>query len=421
MWHFNKFMDHANGYERSAIATFGVLGIVLLLLSGFLITLWLSQLHLLSQIYALGSWYGGVLALFTLNLGIWSLLFVGRKLLPMHSLKNWKAQPLVSSGIDEMPTMPIYTDKELANSRDLSGEFPAEAFPYLHLAVKNPSHVQAKKALRADGVSHTGIVRMHRPNEDSYLHLTATRHSPRGPQAAGLFLVADGMGGHSCGQYASSMVVEAIRAAMDADLKNPQVSSEDLKNKLVQAVQDANMQLFHENKSAGILCGTTLTGVVLIEQPDIFDQRYSTYVAHVVNVGDSRTYWHSVDDGFSRITRDHSVVEEMIAHGILAPEDRYTHRDRNKIYRCIGDTLNVDVDVFTITLQTSDRLLLCSDGLWEMVHDDDLASFLALPNIEPSVITSHLLQAALNRGGKDNVTALVVMLAGERDASVAWR
>jgi serine/threonine protein phosphatase PrpC len=419
MWHFNKFMDHVNGYERSAIATFGVLG-TLLLISSFLTTLWLSQLQLLSQIYTLGSLYGGVLALFTLNLGILSLLFaVGRKLLPTLSSK--KGKPRISSEIDKTPIIPISTDKELANSHVLSCEFPVESFSYRHLAVKKPSHVQAKEGLRVDGVSHTGIVRMNRPNEDAYLHVTTVRHSSRGPQAAGLFLVADGMGGHSSGQYASSMVVEAIRAGIEADLKNPKVSSDDLRNKLVRAVQDANMQLFHENKSAGVLCGTTLTGVVLIEEPDIFDQRYSTHVAHVVNVGDSRTYWHSVDDGFSRITRDHSVVEEMIAHGILAPEDRYTHRDRNKIYRCIGDTPNVDVDVFTVKLQTSDRLLLCSDGLWEMVHDDELASFLALPGTTPSAITSRLLQAALNCGGKDNVTALVVMLPDERDARVAWR
>src|ERR1700730_10469934 len=138
MWHFDKFMDHVNGYERSAIATFGVLG-TLLLLSGFLTTLWLSQLQLLSQIYTLGSLYGGVLALFTLNLGILSLLFVvGRKLLPTLSSKKEKLR--VSSEIDKTPIIPISTDKEAANSRVLSCEFPVEtfpveAFPYQHLAV----------------------------------------------------------------------------------------------------------------------------------------------------------------------------------------------------------------------------------------------------------------------------------------------
>jgi serine/threonine protein phosphatase PrpC len=288
-----------------------------------------------------------------------------------------------------------------------------ETFPYLHLAV------QSKNRLRVDGMSHTGIVRMHRPNEDSFLYMAATRLSSQGPQTTGLFLVADGMGGHACGQYASSMVVETIRSAIDADLKNPHISSDDLRSKLVQAVQDANTRLFRENIGTGVICGTTLTGVVLIEQPDIFDQRYSTYIAHVINVGDSRTYWHSVDEGLCRVTRDHSVVEEMIAYGIIAAEDRYTHKDRNKIYRCIGHKESVDVDVFTITLQPCDRLLLCSDGLWEMVHEDDLASFLALASNEPSVITSHLLQAALNRGGKDNVTALVVMLPGEAGVSVS--
>jgi serine/threonine protein phosphatase PrpC len=221
------------------------------------------------------------------------------------------------------------------------------------------------------------------------------------------------MGGHSGGKYASTMVLETIRAAMEDDLEDPRISSDDLSKKLVQSVQEANTELFYENEKYGVFCGTTVTGAILIEQPVTMTQAASTYIAHVVNVGDSRTYCHSKTNGFSRITRDHSVVEEMVALGVIRPEERYTHKDRNKIYRCIGEKVTVEVDTFTLTLQQGDQLLLCSDGLWEMVRDHDLASFFASEISEPSMITPHLIQAALNRGGSDNVTAVVVMAAGE--------
>lgn len=268
---------------------------------------------------------------------------------------------------------------------------------------------------RIHAQTHTGIVRAGKPNEDSYLQLAVMRqplHSS--PQWAGLFLVADGMGGHEHGKYASSLVVDAIGSDLDAYLRDPRQSSEDLKQHFVTAVKRANERLFRENTDADTFRGTTLTGVILLEEAarDECTGTTTTHVAHVVNVGDSRTYWHSIARGFQRVTQDHSTVENLIALRLISPEERYTHKKRNEIYRCLGEKEDIEVDLFTLALQPRDRLLLCSDGLWEMVRDGELASLVAKSTERPSYITTDLIRAALAQGGKDNVTALVIMIPG---------
>jgi serine/threonine protein phosphatase PrpC len=267
---------------------------------------------------------------------------------------------------------------------------------------------------RAHAVTHTGLVRAHKPNEDSYLHIAVARHSPpRPPQWAGLFLVADGMGGHTHGKYASSRVVHLICEDIEPVLRDPQWTSEELKAYFVQAVQRANKQLFQENQVQGVFRGTTVTGVIILEEArsDDASNASAAYVAHIINVGDSRTYRYSTR-GFSRITRDHSTVEELIESKVISPEERYTHQRRNEIYRCLGDKENIEVDAFTIALQPRDRLLLCTDGLWEMVRDTDLGWLLAMSTNDPAQITELLLRTALTQGGHDNVTALVIMMPG---------
>lgn len=257
--------------------------------------------------------------------------------------------------------------------------------------------------------SHTGIVRAQKPNEDAHLQTTVLRYLPGGEatQLIGLFLVADGMGGHGNGQFASTMIVKTIYALLSADLHNPYLKGESLQHRFLQAVKQANTWLYQENTRRNFCCGTTLTGALLSEQQGM---NGSIYHASIINVGDSRTYHYSPGGGFVRITRDHSIVEELINRGVILPEERYTCKRRNEIYRCLGSSAEVDVDLFELTLQAQDRLLLCSDGLWEMVNDPCIAHHLAHPTVSPSEIASRLLQEALNNGGHDNVTAMVVMM-----------
>jgi serine/threonine protein phosphatase PrpC len=129
----------------------------------------------------------------------------------------------------------------------------------------------------------------------------------------------------------------------------------------------------------------------------------------MVNVGDSRTYQYTQSKGLCRVTRDHSTVERFVEHGVITDEERYTHKRRNEIYRYLGGGEEIEVDTFTIALHATDRLLLCSDGLWEMVRDHELALLLSSSE-EPSTITEQLLQTALTHGGHDNITALVITI-----------
>ena len=271
---------------------------------------------------------------------------------------------------------------------------------------------------RIHAVSHTGIVRASKPNEDSYWQMSLSRQTLQGEtQWLGLFLVADGMGGHSHGKYASSRAIEVIRAHIGPALCDPGKTSADFKELFVESVRQANARLYQENQELGDFRGTTVTGALIVEETRsgetrlFADDASSThYIAHIVNVGDSRTYRYSPPDSFYRVTRDHSAVERLIEEGALTPEERYTDKRRNEIYRCLGNTPEVEVDVFTVALRPCDRLLLCSDGLWEMVRENDLASLFSTTTDDPEHLTTLLLRSALAGGGRDNITALVVML-----------
>jgi serine/threonine protein phosphatase PrpC len=132
------------------------------------------------------------------------------------------------------------------------------------------------------------------------------------------------------------------------------------------------------------------------------------YVAHV---GDSRCYLYRAPTGLSQITQDHSIVAALAAAGIIQPEDIYTHTMRNFIYRSLGEKATVEVDGYTVPLAAGDILLLCSDGLWEMVRDQQIAAILTAPTPDPSRTAQALIQAALVGGGEDNVSAILVQVS----------
>jgi len=160
----------------------------------------------------------------------------------------------------------------------------------------------------------------------------------------------------------------------------------------------ANTELLAAQRTSRSDMGTTLTAALII------DGR-----AAVANVGDSRTYlWR--DDALGQITRDHSLVASLVAAGALEPEAVYTHEQKAMIYRSVGEADDLTVDTFSLDLRPDDRLLLCSDGLWEMVRDDGLAAALRAA-ADPQVVCDRLLDEANQAGGQDNVSVLVVWVA----------
>ncbi len=207
-------------------------------------------------------------------------------------------------------------------------------------------------------------------------------------------VVCDGMGGAAAGDLASTMARDRYESHM-ACLEDPTLYSEE-EELMVQAAQAANRAVWLKagtNRAyAGM--GTTLVGA-LVRGSDLW----------VVNVGDSRAYRIS-QDTIRQITRDHSVVEELVQHGALTPEEARRHPQRNLITRALGTGKHVKADLFRETVEEGDAILLCSDGLVNEVTDQEILEEV-LAGGTAAEICHRLLDRALNAGASDNVTVVL--------------
>ncbi|HUT20512.1 MAG TPA: Stp1/IreP family PP2C-type Ser/Thr phosphatase, partial [Anaerolineae bacterium] len=212
-------------------------------------------------------------------------------------------------------------------------------------------------------------------------------------QRGRLWLVADGIGGHQAGDVASKYAVEKV---LYAYYEEPWVEPA---HNLVQAIQDANADLYEEaqRNPAHRGMGTTMVAAVLLGDGLI-----------VANVGDSRAYLFR--DGDPRqITRDHSWVAEQVERGVLTPQQARAHPERNVITRSLGNDPHVRVDVFRETLRSGDVVVLCSDGLSGVVLDGEIAGM--VEGAHARTASERLVRLANERGGPDNVTVTVIRMA----------
>src|SRR2546423_11431272 len=182
--------------------------------------------------------------------------------------------------------------------------------------------------------------------------------------------------------------------------ESSELGETDLKQLLIDGVQAANQAIYQRNQEEGTDMGTTITAAVVIG-----------LTAFVANVGDSRTYLYQEPEGLRKITNDHSVVAYLVETGIIKPDDIYTHAQRNRIYRNLGAKPMIQVDVFVEHLQPGDTLLLCSDGLWEMVRDPLIQQILR-NGADPTETSRALIEAVLVGGGADNLSGIVVQVTG---------
>jgi len=243
-----------------------------------------------------------------------------------------------------------------------------------------------------------GIKRRYKPNEDSLFAAQAIRGADGSFLPVGLFVVADGMGGHANGQDASRRAIQTIIDFLVPKLmKMNELQDEALERLLGEGVQHANQAVHKNNMELRADMGTTMTAALVINT-----------TAYVANVGDSRTYLYREGLGLKKVTNDHSVVASLVEAGIIKPDDIYTHPKRNQIYRSLGEKPVVEVDTFTVHLMPNDKLLLCSDGLWDMVRDPKIEEVIKNSTSDPNRTAQALIQAALDGGGEDNVSVIVV-------------
>ncbi len=228
-------------------------------------------------------------------------------------------------------------------------------------------------------------------NEDSELVWTV----PEGPVRGGLFVVADGMGGHAAGDVASRTAVQTLERLAKNDWP-PATAPDQAGAGLSRWIQLANKDVLDAAASQYNGMGTTITAALVLERS-----------AYIANVGDSRTYlWRA--GSLQPLTRDHSLVMSLVQAKAIAPEDIYTHPRRNEIYRALGLDPNVEVDIFgPFDLLAGDRLVLCCDGLWEMVRDPEIAATLArIPSSQAAC--DELVRLANAHGGEDNISVIIM-------------
>ena len=206
-----------------------------------------------------------------------------------------------------------------------------------------------------------------------------------------LFVVADGMGGHKAGDFASSYAVEVLLSTIREDENSNPV-------KIIRAaIENANTQLLREASDNETMSGmgTTMVLVTIVG-----------HYAYVANVGDSRLYL--IDENkISQITKDHSLVEEMVRMGEISRDDARNHPDKNIITRALGAGRDVDVDFFDIRLTPGDILLLCSDGLSNMVPDEDIRQVIRTSETLEET-GRRLVSMANDNGGRDNIAVVLV-------------
>ncbi len=206
----------------------------------------------------------------------------------------------------------------------------------------------------------------------------------------GLWVVADGMGGHQAGDVASNMIVDVLR-----DMP-PATSSDDFVAETRSRVQDVNRRLqdYAEQHAPGGIIGSTVAV-------------FGTFGARSVClwVGDSRVY-RLRDEELRQLTRDHSHVEELISLGMLRREDAASHPDGNIVTRAVGAAPELAIDVVAGDLRGDDSYLICSDGLTGVLSDKEIADMMLSGDCEDSVRA--LLHLALIRGARDNVTLVIV-------------
>ena len=235
----------------------------------------------------------------------------------------------------------------------------------------------------------TDVGRIRSSNEDAYI------------AKPGLFVVADGMGGHLAGEVASELAVATL------DQRLGTVTTPDATvDALSMAVQKANDAIFNESQSdiTRLGMGTTVTAIVVMRSADEADDAAELFA--IANVGDSRAYVFR-GDRLVQLTIDHSYVQELVATGQIEPEEARTHPNRNIVTKALGIEPGVAPDVWTLPVVAGDRLMLCSDGLVDEVGDDAIASIMRTVD-EPQDAAEELVAAANVNGGRDNVTVIVI-------------
>jgi serine/threonine protein phosphatase PrpC len=243
----------------------------------------------------------------------------------------------------------------------------------------------------------TDIGKVRKANEDAFLTLKSLAGTDPDPLPVGLLIVADGMGGHVRGKEASSLSIRVASSIVVEEILLPllqrgsaDVGSRPIQEVLTEATASANEAVARLPGDGG----TTLTSV--------FVMGHSAYVAHV---GDSRVYYLYGGE-LHQITHDHSLVNRLVELGQIQAEEAQNHPQRNLLYRAVGQGADLKIDIHSQRLVKGSCLLVCSDGLWNHVTESEMIETIENASSAQEAC-NRLIDQAINRGGKDNITVVL--------------
>jgi serine/threonine protein phosphatase PrpC len=246
-------------------------------------------------------------------------------------------------------------------------------------------------------VTDRGMVRSN--NEDSLAAVTLNEATNNAAQSVGLYAVADGMGGHEAGEVASKIAVRTvIRKLMEEVTVADENLPENYQNWLKSAVALANQIIYNKANETNKSMGTTLVLAVVVGRD-----------VHIVNVGDSRAYVIS-PTSIRQVTHDHSFVQALVDSGAISQKEANEHPRRNILTQSVGAQEELTIDLYNETLGSDEWLLLCSDGLWDMLSNEEIGRIVRSAS-SPSEACQALVDATNAAGGHDNIAAVLVRLA----------
>lgn len=246
-----------------------------------------------------------------------------------------------------------------------------------------------------------GLVRS--SNEDSLLSLNLEHDNPS-DMGISLYAIADGLGGYEGGETASKLALNVLadnlsKFIISTTSQKDSNNQESILKALSAGVRAANDEVVSQSRSYGNNMATTLVAALVIDDS-----------AYIANVGDSRAYYLD-NRQIRQITADHSLVANLVSGGEISPEEVYTHPQRNVITRWLGSYLNIEVDLFNEILKPNNSLMLCSDGLWEMVRNNQIQKIVREQSTAQGAC-EQLVEMAKKNGGIDNISIIIVKATG---------
>jgi PPM family protein phosphatase len=295
-------------------------------------------------------------------------------------------------GNKEQPSNPIKTE-DAANTAPLTEE-------QLQAIVSNHNpRFDLQQLVSSCGQS---VGKQRELNEDSLFALTSTMAGNSGNLPFGLYIVADGMGGHQFGEVASNAAIRSVAGYVLRKFHpylfqvKPDTLEESFQEIMQAGVREAQRSIQKEAPGSG----TTLTAALVVGQ--------QITVAHV---GDSRAYFIHADGRVEPITRDHSLVKRLEELGHITPEEAANYPHRNVLYRALGQGEILDADIFTLVFPQPGHLMICSDGLWNVVTEQDIVVAInEAPNLQRAC--QNLVNTANAAGGPDNISVILVQMIG---------